>query len=186
MTDLGICILAGGESTRLPHKLEREIGGKPLLLRVYENLSGSYPLYISAKSTFAPALDAKLDCPVIVDRWNMRGPLAGILSVFCEVAHRHMFVCAADTPFVDLAVVQRLAEAWQPQDEAVVAEPLLAVYDRARFLHCGLPILRHGTGAVKDVVRKLRAREVDLPQRARINLNTEADLQLIRKYEVSI
>ncbi len=185
MIDLGICILAGGEATRLPHKLEREIGGKPLLARVYENLSGPYPVYISGKSSFSPALDALLACPVIVDRWNRRGPLAGILSVFCEVPHERIFVCAADAPFVDLGVVTTLAQAWKPGDEAVIAEPLLAIYKRDAFLQAGLPVLQRGSGAVKDVAARLRARAITVPLRSTMNINTEADLRGIQKYGVA-
>ena len=185
MSGLGICILAGGEASRLPHKLEREVGGKPLLARVYENLSGPYPIYVSGKSTFAPELDALLDCPVIIDRWNRRGPLAGLLSVFSEVLHERLFVCAADAPFVDLRVVQTLADAWQPGDEAVIAQPLLAIYKRDVFLQAGLPVLQRGSGAVKDVAGRLRTRAITLPPRSMININTEADLRSIQKYEVA-
>jgi molybdopterin-guanine dinucleotide biosynthesis protein A len=185
MSELGICILAGGEASRFPRKLEREVRGKPLLARVYKNLSGRYPVYISGKSTFAPGLDALLDCPVIVDRWIRRGPLAGVLSVFSEVPHARLFVCAADAPFVDLEVVQTLAEAWQPGDEAVMAEPLLAIYKRDAFLQAGLPILQTGSGAVKDVAARLRTRDITLPARSTININSEADLRHILKYEVA-
>ncbi|MBC5816176.1 MAG: molybdenum cofactor guanylyltransferase [Candidatus Eremiobacteraeota bacterium] len=185
MNDLGICILAGGEATRLPRKLERTVGSKPLLARVYENLKGPYPVYISAKSTFSPALDAVLGCPLIIDRWARRGPLAGILTVFSEVMHERMFVCAADAPFVDIAAVQTLAQSWQPEDQAVAAEPLLAIYQREAFLNEGLAVLLRGSGAVKDVTRKLRMRTVGLPARTSINMNTEADFKNIRKYEVA-
>jgi len=184
MNDLGICILAGGEATRLPHKLERTAGAKPLLARVYENLKGRYPIYIAAKSTFPPELDAVLDCPVIIDRWSRRGPLGGILSVFSEVNHGRMFVCAADAPFVDLSAVATLAQSWQPEDEAAVAEPLLAIYKREAFLKEGLSVLLRGSAAVRDVGRKLRTRRVELPGRTSMNINTEADLKNIRKYEV--
>jgi len=185
MKDLGICILAGGEATRLPHKLERAVSVKPLLARVYENLKGPYPVYISAKSTFPPALDAVLDCPLIIDRWTRRGPLGGILTVFSEVLHERMFVCAGDAPFVDLAAVQTLAQSWQPEDQAVLAEPLLAIYSREAFLHEGLPVLLRGSGSVKDVARTLRTRTVELPARMSININTGADCKNIRKYKVT-
>ncbi|MFN2529164.1 MAG: molybdenum cofactor guanylyltransferase [Candidatus Baltobacteraceae bacterium] len=184
MNDLGICILAGGEATRLPGKLERTVGAKPLLARVYENLKGPYPIYIAAKSTFPPGLDAVLDCPVIIDRWNRHGPLAGILTVFSRVMHDRMFVCAADAPFVDLAAVQTLAQSWQGEDEAALAEPLLAIYKRQAFLHEGLPVLLRGSAAVRDVACKLRTRTVELPARTSINMNTEADFKNIWKYEV--
>ena len=184
MNELGICILAGGEATRLPRKLERELDGKPLLARVYENLKGLYPVYISSKGTFEPALDRLLDCPVIVDRWNGRGPLAGALSVFSQTTHARMFVCAGDAPFVDLSVVRLFEQAWQPEVEGVVAQPLLAIYDRDAFLREGLPVLKIGSGAVRDVAHKLRTKAVTVPQRATFNINTEADLKVLRKYEV--
>ena len=183
MIDCGVCILGGGQASRLPGKLEADFEGTPLIVRAFENVGTRYPVYISARSTFRPDIDARLRAPMIVDRWSERGPLSGLISVFFEVAHERMFVVAGDAPFADAHTLQTLSNAWQPGDEAVVAEPLLALYDRAAFLEAAWPVFTHGRAGVKDVVAKLRTRTIALPMIARTNINTPADLQRNRKYE---
>ncbi|MDQ6931050.1 MAG: molybdenum cofactor guanylyltransferase [Candidatus Eremiobacteraeota bacterium] len=183
MIDCGVCILGGGEASRLPGKLEADFEGTPLIVRVFENVSAIYPVYISTKGTFRPDVDARLRAPMIVDRWSERGPLAGLISVFSEVSHERMFVVAGDAPFADARALQMLGDAWQAGDDAVVAEPLLALYGRAAFLDAAWPVFTQGRAGVKDVIAKMRARTVALPITARTNINTPADLQHNRKYE---
>lgn len=170
-----VCIVAGGNASRFPRKLESEFEGAPLLLRVYENVRGLAPVVISANATFAPELDAKFDCPIVIDRWPQRGPLSGLLSAFGQVQAQRVYAVAADSPFIDRATLQTLAAAWSPGDEAVVAHPLCALYDRLAFLREAWPVLHGGSGAIKTVVARLRARTVALPEATLANINTAAD-----------
>lgn len=183
--DLGILILAGGEATRLPGKLALQAGDEPMLLRVYRNLSAGRPTYVSCKATFDPAIDGALDCPLVVDRWPLRGPLSGLLSTMGEMTTRYVFACAGDSPFVDAAFVDRLAGALREGDEAVVPahdaehrriEPLAAIYDRLAFLREGTPLLLSGEGALRTVIERLATRYVPVtdPQ-VLANVNTPAD-----------
>ena len=181
MSDMAICILAGGQATRLPGKLEMDFQGQPLVVRVFENLRGSYPIYISAKGAFGAPIDAVLQAPMIVDRWIGRGPLAGLITVFSEVLHERMFVVAGDAPFVNTQTLQTLREGWRAGDEAVVAEPLLALYDRAAFLKAAWPVFSEGSAAVKDVIAILAARTVRVELPALTNINTPGDLRGVRE-----
>ena len=178
-----MCILAGGAATRFPGKLSHKLGGVPLIERVYANVRGHYPVYFSVNATFSPDIDAVLDAPMIVDRFPGRGPLGGLITVFENVLHERIFAIAGDAPFVDAAALAALRDAWRPGDEAVTAEPLVALYDRAAFLRAAHHVVHSGSGALKDVVNRLNARSIDLPQRTRINVNTPADLQQARNYE---
>ena len=183
MTTYAICILAGGQATRFPGKLEQPFAGKPLLARVYENLCGSYPVYVAARSTFSQTLDAQLDCPLIIDRRPGCGPLGGLVSAFAEMHEERVFAVAGDMPNVDERALETLREAWQPGDAAVVAthdgrpEPLLALYDRLRFLDAAWDVLPR-TAAVADVARTLGARFVPLPAHVLHNVNTPADIEV--------
>ncbi|MDQ2679669.1 MAG: molybdenum cofactor guanylyltransferase [Candidatus Eremiobacteraeota bacterium] len=185
--NLAIVILAGGQATRFPHKLHADAGGGvPLIVRVYRNLAGHFPVYISAQASFPPQIDALLDCPLIVDRWVKRGPLSGILSAFSQISESLVFVVAGDSPFADRALAAELLEQFQSGDEAVVPcaivdgrerlEPLIALYDREAFMREGEPILRNSFGAVKDVVARLKTRRVQL-SRAEFyaNINTAGE-----------
>ena len=188
--DLAVVILAGGNATRFPGKLESDVGGTPLLLRVYRNVAPIATVYVSARAGFSPAIDAQLACAIVIDRLPGRGPLGGLVSTFGEIAARRVFVVAADAPFVDTGVYEELARHWDDRCEAVVPvrerdgrlrlEPLCAIYDRIAFLREGYAVLTHGSAAVAEVVDRLRARRVRLAsQHAFTNVNTSADAAVL-------
>ncbi|HEY8321915.1 MAG TPA: molybdenum cofactor guanylyltransferase [Candidatus Baltobacteraceae bacterium] len=176
-----VVLLAGGEATRLPGKLERTDAGDPLIVGAYERFAPFYPVVVSASATFAPAIDARLACPIVVDRWSRRGPLAGILSALAAVRTPLICAVAADLPEVDADLVRALREAFHPDVDAVVpvhergVEPLCALYDRAAFERAGLPVLTRGTGAVRDALAGLRVATLAVPSHRFANVNTHAD-----------
>ena len=181
--DFGVCILAGGESTRLSGKLERTFDGTPLLVHVYRALRGSdYPTFVSSNRTFSAEVDAALECPIVVDRWPKTGPLGALISAFGEMAVRRIFVAAGDAPFVTRAIVGALDAAWREGDEAAVArcgadvEPLCAIYDRDAFLREAWPRFTRGARSVRGVVDALKTRFVEFSDsRAFAGVNTEAE-----------
>jgi molybdopterin-guanine dinucleotide biosynthesis protein A len=183
MADAAIVILAGGAATRFPGKLEREIGGTPMLLRVYERLRGARPIYIAGKGGFPDALDARLDCTLILDRQPGRGPLAALVGACGSIAASRVFAIAADLPNVDAALLDELERAHAEGDEAVVPEhdgsiePLAALYDRTAILERGLALLEDGKSAMRDLLAGLRVRYVPMEAARFVNVNTPADLE---------
>ena len=186
--EIGVVILAGGEATRLPNKLELLAGAVPLLVRVYRNISSGRSTYISCKGSFSNALDAMLDCPMVVDRWPQRGPLGGLLSTMEAMQTPLVFAVAGDAPFIDAAFIDRLAQAYQPGDEAVVPvharrgrrqlEPLAALYDRLAFLREGSRALTGGDSSMHATLARLRVREVPIDSadaKLFTNINTADD-----------
>jgi molybdopterin-guanine dinucleotide biosynthesis protein A len=180
--DVAVVILAGGEATRFPGKLESDAGGMPLLLRVYRNVRSIGPVYVSANAPFGPEVTRELDCAIVPDRRPARGPLGGIVSTFESVLQPLCFTVAGDSPFVDRSVFDRLLAAWEPRLEAAVAEragrlePLCAIYAREAFLREGRRELATGSGAVRAVVERLAHRRVSFPdERALAGINTIAD-----------
>jgi molybdopterin-guanine dinucleotide biosynthesis protein A len=180
---IAVVIVAGGEASRLPGKLELDARGMPLLLRVYENVRSAGPVYVSANRSFPPEIDAALDCSVIIDRWLGRGPLAGIYSALGAVRESRVFVVAGDAPFVDAQTAAELARHWEDRIEAVVPvnaagrlEPLCALYDRMAVLAAAPAILREGSGGVASLVERLRSKRVRLAdERVFANVNTPAE-----------
>lgn len=186
--EIGVVILAGGGATRLPNKLELAAGGVPMLVRVYRNVSPGRKTYVSCAGSFSPEIDAMLDCPMVVDRWPGRGPLGGLVSTMELMNTPLVFAVAGDAPFVDKAFIDRVADAWQPGDEAVVPahpnkarkrlEPLAALYDRAAFLREATKALGSGDESLHAAVERLHVRELTVkPGEERIftNVNTPAD-----------
>src|SRR5579883_1382302 len=136
--DVAVVILAGGNATRLPGKLELDAGGGPLLLRVYRNVLAIGPVFVSANRTFPAALDESLRCPIVIDRSPGHGPLSGLVSTFAHVRQARVFVVAGDAPFAGAGTAEELLAAWEAGIEAVVPvdaqgrlQPLCAVYERA-------------------------------------------------------
>ena len=191
MPGAGVLILAGGEATRLPGKLALDAGAEPLLARVYRNVSAGRETWLSIKAALPPNLDALLPAPAVVDRWNMRGPLGGMLSAMPRMRSRWIFAVAGDAPFVDAAFIDVLEARIEPGDEAVVPrrmrdgkpgiEPLAALYERDAFLREGLPVLSGGHGKLGMVVERLKTRFVDIDDdRIFANVNTPDEYAAIQ------
>jgi molybdopterin-guanine dinucleotide biosynthesis protein A len=183
----GIIILAGGEATRLPGKLQLNAAGVPLLLRVYENVRAAGPVYVCANHSFPPDIDLALECPIIIDRWPGGGPLAALYSALEFVQEPIVFVVAGDAPFVTGAVIAELLQYWEAGLEAVVPvnsagrlEPLCALYDRVRLFHAATQVVQEGSGGVAAAVKRLRSKRVRLfDERVLANINTPADRRAI-------
>lgn len=182
-SDLAVVILAGGEATRLPGKLEIDAGGLPLILRAYRNVREAGSVYVSARGSFPAEIDAALECPIIIDRWPRRGPLAALCSTLEHVREPRVFVTAADAPFVTAEVAAELCCLWEPGVQAVVPvnaegrlEPLCALYDRLALQQAANSVLREGSGGVAAAVERLRSKRVRLSdERVFSNVNTAAD-----------
>jgi molybdopterin-guanine dinucleotide biosynthesis protein A len=178
-----ILLLAGGSATRFPGKLEHDIEGQPMIVRVFEKLArGRWPVYIAGKGSFAPGVDAALAAPLLIDRWSPRGPLHALLSAAPFIAADRIFAVAADQPQLEPGVFERLAAAWRPGDEAVVpvhdgtVEPLAALYDRFALLREGLHLRSAGRTAMRDLIAAVATRFVPMESRYFCNVNTRSDL----------
>ena len=188
--EIGVLILGGGEASRLPGKLELTAGELPMLARVYRNVARG-ETWIAGKGSFPQALDALVTAPLAVDRWSLRGPLAGLLTTMARMRARWVFALAGDAPLVEARFIDELAAYREPGDEAIVPvheregktqlEPLAALYDRLAFLREGFPVLRSGGGALRKVLDRMRTRLVPIDDpRIFTNVNTLADYTALR------
>lgn len=191
---LGILILAGGNATRLPRKLEREFRGEPLILRAYRNVQPAGNVYVSANRAFPRAIQKKLNCPIIPDRFPGAGPLEGIFSSFSKMDESRAFVLSGDLPFVTAATIAELLESWDDEIDGVVpvdangeVQPLCAVYDRERFLAAAADAMSSGASSVKAAMVRLRIRRVRLrDDRVLAGVNTPEDLVAVRTFDLGI
>jgi molybdenum cofactor guanylyltransferase len=186
-----VCILAGGEATRLPGKLALAVGDVPMLVRVYRNVSPGRETWLSTKGPLPETIAAHIDAPQVVDRWPLRGPLSGLLSTLSEMRAEWVFAVAGDAPLVDAAFADRLEAHVAPEYDAIVPmhdenakriEPLAALYRREAFLREGMPVLLGGEGALRLVIDRLRTRFVPVKDEiAFANVNTPEDYAKIRE-----
>lgn len=74
---------------------------------------------------------------VVPDRWEDKGPLAGIVSALPRCTHELAFIVACDTPEIRIELIERLYETIGDGDAAVPRspdgriEPLYAVYRKS-------------------------------------------------------
>ncbi len=183
MDDVAILLLAGGNARRFPGKLTHAIDGEPMLIRCYRHVRETrWPVYVAAKGSFPPAVDARIDAPILVDRRPGRGPLAAFLDACSAIEAARVFAVAADQPNLDAALLERIASAWQPQDEAVVPEhpggiePLAALYSRVAALREGFELRGRGKDAMRDLIERLAVRFVSCDAQRFHNVNEIEDL----------
>jgi len=183
MDDATVLILAGGAASRFPGKLESLIGGEPLIARVYERLScGRWPVTIAVNRDAVPGAVAALGAPLIFDETPGQGPLLALLSASRQLNSTRVFAIAADQPHLELTVLERLADAWEPGDEAAVplhdgrVEPLAALYARDAVLREALRLRQRNERSMHALVSQLVTRLVPLGTRYFTNVNTPADL----------
>ena len=183
MVEMAIVLLAGGEATRFPDKLEQRVDGKPMLERAYAGVRATgWPVYVATKGSFSRALDAKLEAPLLIDRKPRRGPLQAFLGACAMIRAQRIFAVAADQPRMDERVLHRLAAAWEDGDEAVVPsddagiEPLAALYDRAAALHYGFELRHRTTAGMRDLIARLATRFVRFKTEHFLNVNRPEDL----------
>lgn len=187
-----VCILAGGQATRLPGKLSLDVGDVPMLVRVYRNVSPGRETWLSTKGPLPEAIAAHIgQPPQVVDRWPLRGPLSGLISTLSEMRAEWVFALAGDSPFVDAAFVDELEPYATADYDAVVPmhgddtkdiEPLAALYRREAFVREGLPVLLGGDGALRLVIDRLRVRWHPVrDERPFANVNTPDDYAKLRE-----
>lgn len=176
-----VVILAGGDASRFPGKLESDAGGLPLLVRVYRNVRDVGPVFVSANAR-SERLARTLDCTIVTDREPGRGPLGGLVSAFESIPQTRCFVVAGDAPLIDRDTFSELAAAWDDRRDAVIAErggriePLCAIYRREPFLRAARAELDNGSASVRAVAEKLAHVRVPLhDQRVLASINTPAD-----------
>ena len=194
---IAIVILGGGEARRFPGKLERELGGTPMIVRIFRAMRATgYPVFVAGKGSFESQVDAALECPLLVDRWPGSGPLAALVSACgsfdCAPLHGaplrmtkpgHVFAVAGDEPLVDGSLLEALEAAWQDGDRAVVpehdgrVEPLAGLYETSSVLHEGFTLLSQDRTSMHDLLDRLSARRVSVSARYFANVNVPADLE---------
>jgi len=185
--NLAVILLAGGEATRLPGKLQLDVRGVSLLEHVARNAAAIGKIYLSARAPLPPSLPARLSCDIIPDRPGAAGPLGGLLSAAGAIEETHFVALAGDMPFFGVCEAAELLCAYEPAVEGVVpvdgaarVHPLCALYDRRAFMYAGKAALRAGQTSMRGVLQRMAIKSITLrnPQ-ALFNVNTPADREVL-------
>ncbi|OHC90571.1 MAG: hypothetical protein A3J99_02845 [Sideroxydans sp. RIFOXYD2_FULL_59_7] len=186
ITDCTALILAGGDSSRMGQdKAGLLLDGTTLLQRVTATMQDIFPAVIV--SVRQPRAEVAL--PQVCDVQPDGGPLAGLVAGLAQVDTPWMFAVACDMPFIQSAVIARMAEL-RGEQHAVVPmigghpQPLFAFYAKD-----ALPTMRDalasGEKRVRAVLQRLDVRYVEEaelrdfdPQfRSFLDLDTPQDYQ---------
>ena len=185
---IAVLVLAGGRGSRFPGKLEALVDGEPLVLRAFRAARATgWPVYVSAQGPFPSEIDRRLDCPVLIDRQPWGGPLRAIHSACETIARERILVLAADLPHVDAPLLERIADAWLPGDDAVVPrhegrlEPLVALYARSAILQESFTLFGESRVAMHDLLERIGVHYLDVEADYFANVNTPADLAALSR-----
>jgi molybdopterin-guanine dinucleotide biosynthesis protein A len=190
-----VVLLAGGPATRLPGKLALDVGGEPMLARVYRQLThAGWPCVISVRAPLAARMPGDAPYQVALDDVPDGGPLAGLRNAAAMVRTPLMFAAAADLPNLSVAFASRLLAAYDAAGarapHAVLptwpdgkVEPLAALYDARAYARGAAAALAAGRRKVTAALEGLdvlayHVRPED--EAALLNVNTPQDYERLR------
>jgi molybdopterin-guanine dinucleotide biosynthesis protein A len=196
-------ILAGGSAERFGRdKGLLELGGKPLVLHVYEKVREQVDEVIAVvgsaeqKRAYSQVFPPEVDIQIDVKDENC--PLLGALTGFAHANGAYSVLLPCDTPFISTAVIELLFEASHRVDASIprwpngYIEPLQAVYHTRTALSAAEEAVRKGERRMQSMISQLRRvryfstivlREFDPNLLTFFNVNTIMDL---KKAEVLI
>lgn len=184
-------ILAGGKSIRMGrNKALLDLGGEPLIVRVYEILKEDFrEVAVSAND---PETYEFLGIPVIRDVFEGGGSLAGIHAGLLHSRATHCFFAACDMPFINIELVRYLGQFTEDYDVVIPVsrsglEPLHSFYSRNGLPHIEEQ-LKNGNLKIIDLFPRVRVRRVMLDEMHQydpeevsyFNINTPEKYQLAK------
>jgi molybdopterin-guanine dinucleotide biosynthesis protein A len=186
-------VLCGGAGRRFggDDKPLLDLGGRPLLAHVLDRLEAQVDqLMISANRN----LDAYegFGQRVVVDRFDDRGPLAGILAA-AEIANTDLlFTCPGDSPLLPMDLVSRMAPLLTERVNVVIpndgerTQHLFMLLRRQDALDIG-GYLDSGARSVHGWVESLEHAELSVSEPdVFLNVNTPEDLSGLKTSRLAI
>jgi molybdopterin-guanine dinucleotide biosynthesis protein A len=195
MEPVSAIIQAGGRSRRMgTDKALIDYQGRPILAHVIDTLRqlSDDVLVVSNRSDVYGPLAAPLDARIVPDYEPPSGPLGGIAAGLAAMNHDLAIVVACDMPFLNLELFRFLIERAGDFDAVVPQtgdqpEPLHAVYRRSclaaiqrRLANDERRVISFFQDVRLSVVSEAEWRVIDPAGRSLSNLNTPADLALLK------
>ena len=184
MERVALGILAGGRGERFGGRDKGwiEVGGKPLVVRVLEQLQPQgRRVLVSANRNLDEYRSLQVD--VVPDRWpGHPGPLAGIASLLAAIEEDWLLTVPVDAQVVPAGfVAAMLAARGEEALHVVVAQdgeglqPLFALYPRALAAHAAETI-EHGRRSVREWQHRFPVYPCEFGTHRFGNLNTPTDI----------
>lgn len=188
-------LVAGGKSRRMGRdKRLLELGGQTLLQRSLSVLQSLFDEVLIALAEPLPQLTGQ-GYRVVMDRIPNCATLGGLYTGLSSASHPRIFAVGCDMPFLNPAVIRRLAERGAQVDVAMPTlatglQPMHAVYSKACLPHLermakAQELKVQGLSEVPDLTVRLVSEkdflDVDPQLLSFFNINTPADLEFARK-----
>ena len=188
-------LLAGGKSRRMGRdKRFLELDGLTLLERTLSVLESLFAEVIVVVAEPAAQL-AGLRHRIVTDLVPNCATLGGLYTGLTSAAHTRIFAAACDMPFLNPALIKRMAELDRNADVVMAQlesglQPMHAVYSKAclphleRMLNTGnlkVQDLNQAPGLSVRLVSEHELRGADPQFLSFLNINTAADLEFARK-----
>lgn len=182
-------VLSGGRNARMGgrNKALLPFLGAPLIARPLGVLRGVFPETVIISNE--PAAYASFGARVIPDVIKDKGPLGGLHAALSAGGGRAVFAAACDMPFLDGALVRRLARDWLSAGGGAIVpkaggllEPLCAVYGTELAGALGGFLSKNRDLSVRAFLRTVPVRVIDLGGGAQVrrafgNLNFPEDFE---------
>lgn len=196
---LGAVILAGGKAIRLSDKCFRSIGGKTLILHVFEKVSVVVSEIVIVGKTAQDVRRLQQVLPkahIIHDESSAQTPLVGLLCGLHALEAEYVFAVACDMPFLKPQVIRSLYSQATGRDAVIPysagkPEPLCAVYKRTSAISAASNCLQRKRNSILEMIRELKdvtrvskeeLRKDDPRLLTFINVNTEDELRNAKAY----
>ena len=173
-----VIILAGGKSSRMGTDKTRLLyGEETLLARAFRRFSAHFEAVISARGDVGIP-----NARVICDIFPGLGPISGLHAALLE--YSSVFLVAADMPFADPAIAERVIEYGQGSVACAATsggrvEPLFAYYTRAVMPELELAI-QSGDYSLHGLLSRVGARLFEAPSEILKNINRPEDYEKLK------
>jgi len=196
MGKLGILVLAGGGSKRFGReKPFFEINGKPMIQHVVGKVSKlSKEFVVSCRSSREKLGRMFPRAKVIVDKYERKGALTGLVSALPEIRSEYTALVTCDCPKIKLEVIELLFENAKNHGGAVArwpngyVEPLQAVYETEKLRKAVNEVWKRGKMRLMEVLNIVpdivyvsteRLRKIDPKLESFLNVNSPEDIELL-------
>jgi len=169
-----------------------ELGGKRIIDRISEAMSAAGSTRISAVVSQRSQLTEEIGLPVLYDKYENSGALAGIHAALSASRSPITFVSACDLPFANPVLIRRLVSLCEnagcaiPEQQDKRIQPLFAAYDTHAALSAAMDILSNerAGNAVNQLPDRLETRILRFEQYSDLlnseyflaNINTPVEL----------
>ena len=187
--DITGVVLAGGQSSRFgSNKALALWQGKFLIEYVRDTLTAVFDDCLLITNT--PEQYEFLNMPMIKDRYQDMGPLAGIHAALHHTGNPWIFIVACDMPAITPEVITFLCGLAKKEFDAVIPwlesgpEPLCGLYHKTALAKIELQ-LKNQKAQVVDLLKKLSVRKVKEAELHRVTGGTEVFSNVNRKQDLN-